>query len=155
MFVDKHWVEIQGLILHELPHPITVNNTDSTSSSHGHITHYVTFIIQYQGHSEGVDALVAILETHDLILGFDWLLCHHLEINWKNRTLQFTCYIQYCNKLQGSQLPDLRNVPISIQEIEEDLPSKIPTIYHGYILKKEIRMNTQVQAMGSCHKSQT
>ena len=81
MFVDKHWVEIQGLILHELPHPIAVNNTDSTSSSHGHITHYVTFIIQYQGHSEGVDALVAILETHDLILGFDWLLCHHFEIN--------------------------------------------------------------------------
>ena len=45
--------------------------------------------IEINGHKETLEAAVTDLDGTDMFLGHDWLVKHNLEVNWRNRTIQF------------------------------------------------------------------
>jgi len=40
-----------------------------------------------------LEAIVTDLNGTDMFLGYDWLIKHNPEVNWKNRTIKFTRYL--------------------------------------------------------------
>ena len=55
--------------------------------------------IEINGHKETLEAAVMDLNSTDMFLGYDWLVKHNPEVNWKNRTIRFTrCPEQYTIK---------------------------------------------------------
>ena len=43
--------------------------------------------IEINGHKEQLEAAVTNLNRMDMFLGYDWLVKHDLEVNWKNETI--------------------------------------------------------------------
>ena len=46
--------------------------------------------IEINRHKKTLEAAVTDLDGTDIFLGYDWLVKHNLEINWKNGTIKFT-----------------------------------------------------------------
>ena len=46
--------------------------------------------IEINGHKKKLKAVVMDLNRTDIFLGYDWLVKHNLEVNWKNGTIRFT-----------------------------------------------------------------
>ena len=65
-----------------------VFNTDGTKN--GEVTKVVPLEIEINGHKETLEAAVTDLDGMNMFLGHDWLVKHNLEVNWRNRTIQFT-----------------------------------------------------------------
>ena len=42
---------------------------------------------EINGHKEQLEAAVMNLNRMDMFLGYDWLVKHNLEVNWKNETI--------------------------------------------------------------------
>ena len=51
------------------------------------VTKVVPLEVEINGHKE---TLEIDLDRTDMFLGYDWLVKHNLEVNWKNRTIKFT-----------------------------------------------------------------
>ena len=43
--------------------------------------------IKINGHIEQLKAAVTDLDRTDMFLGYDWLVKHNSEVNWKNSTI--------------------------------------------------------------------
>ena len=54
------------------------------------ITKIASLEIGINGHKEQLEAAVTDLNRTDMFLGYDWLVKHNPEVNWKNGTIQFT-----------------------------------------------------------------
>jgi len=46
--------------------------------------------IKINSHKEQLEAAVMDLDRTDMFLGYDWLVKHNPEVNWKNDTIRFT-----------------------------------------------------------------
>ena len=46
--------------------------------------------IEINGHKEKLEAAVTDLNGTDIFLGYNWLVKHNPEVNWKNGTIKFT-----------------------------------------------------------------
>ena len=46
--------------------------------------------IKINRHKKTLEAVVTDLDGTDIFLGYDWLVKHNLEVNWKNGTIKFT-----------------------------------------------------------------
>ena len=46
--------------------------------------------IEINRHKKTLEAAVTDLDGTDIFLGYDWLVKHNPEINWKNGTIKFT-----------------------------------------------------------------
>ena len=62
----------------------------------GEITRVAPLEIKINSHKEQLEAAVMDLDGTDMFLGYDWLVKHNLEINWKNSTIRFTRYPGQC-----------------------------------------------------------
>ena len=62
-----------------------VFNADRTKN--GEVTRMIPLEIKINRHKEQLEAVVTDLNDTDIFLGYDWLVKHNLEINWKNRTI--------------------------------------------------------------------
>jgi len=71
-----------------------VFNIDRTKN--GEITKVVPLEIKINRHKEILEVAVTDLNGIDMFLGYDWLVKHNLEVNWKNSTIKFTRCSRSC-----------------------------------------------------------
>ena len=72
------------------------------------VTRFVLLEVKVNGYKERINAVVIDLNRTDMFLGYDQLVKHNPEVNWKMGTIQFTkclraCKIQYQNILFTSR----------------------------------------------------
>ena len=67
----------------------------------GEVTKVVPLEIEINRHKETLEAAVTDLNRTDMFLGYDWLVKHNLEVNWKNGTIKFTRYPGGCTMKHG------------------------------------------------------
>jgi hypothetical protein len=85
-----------------LTKPILVYNVDSTANDASAITDIADVILRYDNHSERTQLAVTRLGKQSLILGYNWLRNHNLEINWQTKDVKmsrcplqcFTCRVE-------------------------------------------------------------
>src|SRR5229473_4217315 len=73
-----------------LPKPITIRNADDMTNKYGQITHQVFLAIKIQKHHEVLRLYVSDVGEDDLLLGYNWLCCHNLTIDWQKPTINFS-----------------------------------------------------------------
>ena len=82
--------------------------------------------IEVNGHKETLEAVVMDLNRMDMFLGYDWLVKHNLEINWKNGTIRFTRYLGSCMmKHEDIRFKTRRTKAIETMETKEQDNSEI------------------------------
>ena len=88
-FIDHSFVHHYGMtpVLISTPRKLTV--VDGRSSTHGDVTHYVTFLLDIRGHKEEATAFITTLGKYDIILGKPWFRTHNPHIDWSKNTLCF------------------------------------------------------------------
>jgi hypothetical protein len=74
--------------------PIPVYNVDSTANDAGMIT---DIILCYENHLERTKLAVTCLGKQSLILGYNWLCNHNLEINWQTRDVKMSHCPLHCS----------------------------------------------------------
>ena len=65
-----------------------VFNTDGIKNRE--VTRVAFLEIKINSHKEQLEVAVMDLNGTDMFLGHDWLVKHNPEVNWKNRTINFT-----------------------------------------------------------------
>ena len=65
-----------------------VFNTNRTKN--GEVTKVAPLEIEINKHKEILEVAVIDLDGTNIFLGYDWLVKHNLEVNWKNGTIKFT-----------------------------------------------------------------
>jgi predicted aspartyl protease len=79
-FIDIEWAKLNNIPTHPLSEPIPVYNVDGTANNAGTITDIAYVILRYENHSECTQLAVTRLGKQSLILGYNWLCNHNLEI---------------------------------------------------------------------------
>jgi hypothetical protein len=97
LFIDKTFVEKNGLKTRTLPRPLKVFNVDGSPNSMGQITEEVSLLVSHKGHKEIAVFEVTNLGKTNVILGQPWLYKHNPEINWKTGEIKFTRCPEDCN----------------------------------------------------------
>jgi len=71
-----------------------VFNADGTKN--GEVTRVIPLEIEINSHKEQLEATVMDLDGTDMFLGYNWLVKHNPEVNWKNSTIRFTRCLGQC-----------------------------------------------------------
>jgi hypothetical protein len=75
--------------------PIRVYNVDGTANNTSTITDIADVILHYETHSEHTQLAITCLGKQSLILGYNWLHNHNLEINWQTKDVKMSrCPLQ-------------------------------------------------------------
>jgi predicted aspartyl protease len=94
-FIDIEWVKLNNIPTRPLTNPIPVYNVDGTANDAGTITDIADMILRYEQHSEHTQLAVTHLGKQSLILGYNWLHNHNLEINWQTKDVKIShCPLQ-------------------------------------------------------------
>jgi len=67
-----------------------IYNLDGTRNKYGKIKEVVPITLEIGEHTEQINAVVSGITETDIFLGYDWLEKHNPEIDWKERTINFT-----------------------------------------------------------------
>ena len=114
------------------------------------MTKIASLKIKINGHRKQLEATVMDLNGMDMFLGHDWLVKHNLEVNWKNRMIQFTKCLESCKmkhqniefktrKTQTTEKKEQNNGKIGKEPDmmnPEDLPEYIQLFIHLFNKKK-------------------
>jgi predicted aspartyl protease len=94
-FIDIELVKLNNIPMCPLTKPIPVYNVDGTANDAGMITDIADIILRYENHSERTQLAVTRLGKQSLILGYNWLRNHNLEINWQTKEVKMShCPLQ-------------------------------------------------------------
>jgi predicted aspartyl protease len=94
-FIDIEWAKLNNVPICPLSKPIPVNNVDETANDASMITDISDVILHYENHSECTQLAVTCLGKQSLILGYNWLRNHNLEINWQTKDVKMShCPLQ-------------------------------------------------------------
>ena len=85
--IDEQLVKDKKIQMKSIDFSFEVFNTDGTKNEE--VTKVVPLEIEINGHKETLEAAVTDLDGMDMFLGYDWLVKHNPEVNWKNRTIKF------------------------------------------------------------------
>ena len=110
--IDERFAKEKGLKTYKLPVPIPVYNADGSINSAGSIKEFAIVELRIREHSEQIAMAMSNLSTHPIFLGYDWLRKHNPQIDWKAKTLQFTC--------KNEHTPGLLDQEIDNEEVEPE-----------------------------------
>jgi hypothetical protein len=96
-FIDIEWAKLNNIPTRPLTNLIPVYNVDSTANDAGAITDIANVILHYEQHSERTQLAVTCLGKQSLILGYNWLHNHNLEINWQTKDVKMSCCPLQCS----------------------------------------------------------
>jgi hypothetical protein len=89
-FIDIEWVRLNNVPTHPLTNLILVYNIISTANEAGMITEIANLILYHNSHSEYIQFAVTHLGKQSIILGYNWLCNHNLEINWQTKEVKMS-----------------------------------------------------------------
>ena len=92
--IDKQLVKDKKIQTRLINFSFEVFNVDRTKNRE--ITKIAPLEVKINGHKEQLEAVVMDLNNTNIFLGYDWLVKHNLEVNWKNRMIKFTRYSESC-----------------------------------------------------------
>jgi hypothetical protein len=94
-FIDIEWVKLNNVPTCPFSKLILVYNVNSTANNTGAITDVAIVILCYENHSECTQLSVTHTGKQNLILGYNWLQNHNLEINWQTKDVKMShCPLQ-------------------------------------------------------------
>ena len=130
-FVNKHKIKRE-----KLSRQLRVLNADGSENSSGRITHH-TEIMMRMGkiHWEKMDFGITKLDDHDIFLGFDWLMEHNPEINWKTGGIRFSRCPDKCKEMEKFRRSNI-SMDIKITEHlakgNKEWREIVPAAYHKF-----------------------
>ena len=86
--INEQLVKDKRIQTKKIDFSFEVFNTDGTKN--GEVTKVAPLEVEINGHKETLEAAVMDLDGMDMFLGYDWLVKHNPEVNWKNGTIKFT-----------------------------------------------------------------
>jgi len=86
--IDKQLVRKKRIQTKPINFSFEVFNADGTKN--GEVTKVMPLEIEINEHKETLEAAVTDLDGTDMFLGYNWLVKHNPEVNWKNSTIKFT-----------------------------------------------------------------
>ena len=86
--INKQLVKDKRIQTKPINFSFKVFNTDGTMNRE--VTRVAPLEIEINGYKEQLEAAVMDLNRTDMFLGYDWLVKHNPEVNWKNGTIRFT-----------------------------------------------------------------
>ena len=92
--IDEQLVKDKKIPTKPINFSFKVFNADSTKNRE--VTKVVPLEIKIDRHTEQLEAVVTDLDGMHMFLGHDWLVKYNPEVNWKNRTIQFTRCPGHC-----------------------------------------------------------
>ena len=92
--IDEQLVKNKRIQTKPIDFSFEVFNADRTKN--GEVTKVAPLEVEINGHKETLEAAVIDLDGTDIFLGYDWLVKHNPEVNWKNSTIKFTRCPENC-----------------------------------------------------------
>ena len=86
--IDKQLVKDKRIQTKKINFSFEVFNADGTKNRE--VTKVAPLKVEINRHKETLEAAVTDLDGTDMFLGYDWLVKHNPEVNWKNGTIKFT-----------------------------------------------------------------
>jgi hypothetical protein len=122
--------EIQTELLNE---PIPVYNADGTLNTIGSITRKATMVLDYQGHREKMDFLIADI-TEKAILGLRWLQNHNPNVDWITGKITFANCPLTCQTSPMNDKEEINHTSISarIAPNRDDETREVPESYQDF-----------------------
>ena len=71
-----------------------VFNADGTKNRE--VTRVAFLEVKINGYKEQLEVVVMDFNSIDMFLGYDWLVKHNPEVNWKDGKIQFTRCLGFC-----------------------------------------------------------
>ena len=148
MGINKQLVKDKRIQKKPMNFSFEVFNTNRTRN--GEVTKMVPLEIEINGHKEQLEAVVMDLNRTDMFLGYDWLVKHNPEVNWKTGMIKFTRCPESCTmkhqdirfwnqENSGTETMTQNNREIG-KELDktnpEDLPDYIQLFMHLFNKKK-------------------
>ena len=85
--IDKQLVKDKRIQTKPINFSFEVFNMDGTKNEE--VTKVAPLEIEINGYKETLEAAVTDLDGTNMFLGYDWLVKHNSEVNWKNSTIKF------------------------------------------------------------------
>jgi predicted aspartyl protease len=134
-FIDIEWAKLNNIPTRPLTNPIPVYNVDSTANDAGMITDITDVVLRYDNHSERTQLAVTRLGKQSMILGYNWLRNHNLEINWQMKEVKMSRCPHQCStcRVEDKREAKIRKsttlqinacragaFPKTVEEVDED-----------------------------------
>ena len=146
--IDKQLVKNKRIQTKLIKFLFEVFNTDRTKN--GKMTKVAPLEIEINKHKKQLEATVTDLNGTDMFLGYDWLVKHNPEVNWKNRTIKFmrcpgSCKMKHqdikfkTRRMQATETKEQDNGKIGKEQDKmnpEDLLEYIQPFTHLFNKKK-------------------
>jgi len=99
--IDEQLVKDKRIQMKLINFSFEVFNADGTKN--GKVTRVAPLEIEINSHKKQLEAAVTDLDGMDMFLGYNWLVKHNPEVNWKNSTIRFTvrCGLHWGGSLQN------------------------------------------------------
>ena len=110
--IDERFTKEKGLKMYKLPVPIPVYNVDRSINGTRSIRKFTITEMRIGDHAEQITMAMSNVSTHPIFLGYNWLRKHNPQINWKAKTLQFTC--------DNEHVPGLLDLEINDKEVKPE-----------------------------------
>jgi len=94
MGIKKQLVKEKRIQMKPINFLFKVFDVDRTKNKE--VTRVASLEIEINEYKKQLEAAVTDLNGMDMFLGHDWLVKHNLEVNWKNRTIQFIRCLGSC-----------------------------------------------------------
>ena len=85
--INEQLVKDRRIQTKKIDFSFEVFNADGTKN--GEVTKVAPLEVEINGHKETLEVAVTNLDGTDMFLGYDWLVKHNLEVNWKTGTIKF------------------------------------------------------------------